>query len=197
MKQLVFVTRNKHKLLEVSALLQQYLNNKLQLLDLNDVGFELEIPEPEPTIQANAIYKAQFFYQHKRLDCFADDTGLEVEALDGLPGVHSARFPYDHDYYRNMMHLLDLMKDKKNRAAQFRTVIALIWEGQLYTFEGIVRGYITTEPRGDQGFGYDPVFIPQGYEQTFAQMPLEQKNRLSHRYQAVKKMAQFLRARLM
>ncbi len=185
---LVFVTRNKHKLQEVA----EKLGKNIELVSLDDVGFEGEIPETADTLEENALMKARYFYQRTGMDCFADDTGLEVEALDGQPGVRSARFASDHDFQKNMYKVLELMQDKQNRKARFRTVIALILEGKEYLFEGIVNGTITREPRGDQGFGYDPVFLPDGFDRTFAQMTLDEKNTISHRARAVDKLARVL-----
>ncbi len=188
MKEIVFVTNNKHKLDEIRHLAQ----DRIKILSLQDVGFSAEIPETSPTLEGNALEKARFFYHRTGRDCFADDTGLEVDALDGQPGVNSARFASDHDYHKNMLYLLDLMKNKQNRKARFRTVIALIINGKEYLFEGIVNGRITTDPAGENGFGYDPVFIPDGDTRTFAQMSLEEKNIYSHRQQAFSKLINFL-----
>jgi XTP/dITP diphosphohydrolase len=188
MHKIVFVTNNKHKLQEIQHLAQ----DKIKILSLQDVNFNYEIPETSPTLEGNALEKARFFFSRTGLDCFADDTGLEVEALGGLPGVKSARFASDHDFHKNMMYLLELMKDKQNRKARFRTVIALILNSKEYLFEGIVNGHITSEPLGDNGFGYDPVFIPDGDTRTFAQMSLEEKNNYSHRQKAFTKLINFL-----
>ena len=190
--ELVFVTNNQHKIEEV----QHALGNDVKILTLKDVNFFEQIPETGQTIEQNALQKARYFYQRTGMDCFADDTGLEVEALNGLPGVHSARFASDHDFEKNMYKVLELMKDKTNRKARFRTVIALILNGKEYLFEGIVDGYITDQPSGNNGFGYDPIFVPQGYSKTFAQMSLEQKNKISHRARAIEKLAGFLKKNL-
>ncbi len=188
-KELVFVTRNKHKLEEVA----NKLGSDIRILSLDDVGFEGEIPETADTLEENALMKARFFHSKTGMDCFADDTGLEVEALNGQPGVRSARFASDHDFHKNMMKVLELMRGKTNRKARFRTVIALILDGREFLFEGVVNGTITTEPRGKGGFGYDPIFLPDGYDKTFAQMSLEEKNAISHRARAVEKLVEFLK----
>ncbi len=190
--ELVFVTNNPHKVEEV----QNVLGDKIKILTLKDVNFFEDIPETGQTIEENALQKARYFYQKTHRDCFADDTGFEVEALNGLPGVHSARFASDHDFEKNMFKVLELMQDKTNRKARFRTVIALILNGKEYLFEGIVNGYVTQQPLGSNGFGYDPIFVPDGYSQTFAQMSLEQKNKISHRARAVEKLAEFLKKNL-
>ena len=188
MDTIVFVTNNQHKLQEIRHLAQ----DKFHILSLKDVGFNHDIPETSPTLEGNALEKARFFYNKTGKNCFADDTGLEVEALGGLPGVNSARFASDHDYNKNMMHLLKLMKGIENRRARFRTVIALIINGQEYLFEGIVNGHITNEPRGDNGFGYDPIFVPDGDTRTFAEMTLDEKNHYSHRQKAFTQLLAFL-----
>ncbi len=164
-----------------------------EVAGLQDIGFNEDIPEPYPTLEENAIAKARFIHQRYHQNCFADDTGLEVDALDGLPGVLSARFAgASKSSEANMMKLLEMLDGAENRKAQFRAVMALILEGKEYLFEGIVMRQIATETSGVGGFGYDPIFIPDGYHQTFADMPDTQKNRLSHRYEALKKMVTFL-----
>ncbi len=188
MRQIVFVTNNQHKLIEIRHLAK----DKFQIQSLQDVDFNYDIPETSPTLEGNALEKARFFYKKTGKNCFADDTGLEVHALGGLPGVNSARFASDHDYNKNMMHLLELMKDIEDRRARFRTVIALILDGKEFLFEGIVNGHITYEPRGQNGFGYDPIFVPQGDNRTFAQMTLDEKNLYSHRQKAFSKLIDFL-----
>lgn len=187
---LVFATNNAHKLEEVSTM----LNGKIELLSLKDIHCTDDIPETGTTLEENAWQKAQYIRQHYQLDCFADDTGLEVEALNGEPGVYSARYAggAGHDSVANMKKLLTKMEGVENRKARFRTVIALIKDGKTYEFEGIVNGTITTEPHGEGGFGYDPVFVPEGYEQTFAQLG-EVKNTISHRARAVQKLVDFLK----
>lgn len=188
-RKLVFATNNLHKLNEVSAI----LGNKIELLSLNDINCHTDIPETSDTLEGNALLKAQYIYSNYKLNCFADDTGLEVEALNGEPGVYSARYASDnHNSEANMLKLLHNMEGKENRQAQFRTVISLILDETEYQFEGIVKGKIITEKRGSSGFGYDPVFIPEGYNKTFAELGDEIKNRISHRAQAVNKLCKFL-----
>ncbi len=187
--QLVFATNNRHKLEEVSAM----LGNRRHILSLKDIQCHEDIPEKGATLEENALIKAQYVYRHYGMNCFADDTGLEVEALDGYPGVYSARYAGEgHDAKANMKKLLSGMAGKENRKARFRTVMALIVDGQEHLFEGIVNGHITTSEHGTEGFGYDPVFVPEGYEQTFAELGNEIKNRISHRAKAVKALADFL-----
>ncbi len=188
-KKLVFATNNLHKLNEVSAILE----NKIELLSLNDINCHIDIPETSNTLEGNALLKAQYIYSNYKLNCFADDTGLEVEALNGEPGVYSARYAGDiHNSEANMLKLLHNMENKKNRQAQFRTVISLILDETEYQFEGIIKGKIITEKRGSSGFGYDPIFIPEGYDKTFAELGDEIKNKISHRAQAVNKLCKFL-----
>ena len=188
-RKLVFATNNAHKLEEVAAI----LGDQVELLSLNDIGCQTDIPETAETLEGNALLKSSFIYNNYHLDCFADDTGLEVEALNGAPGVYSARYAGPgHDSEANMDKLLHEMENKKNRKARFRTVIALILNGKEYLFEGIVKGTIIEEKRGDQGFGYDPVFVPEGYDQTFAQLGSSVKNSISHRARAVIKLHDFL-----
>ena len=189
MQKILFVTNNKHKLQEA----KQILSGKFEVLSLKDIGFESDIPETQPTIEGNAIQKVRFIYDKYKTDCFADDTGLIVPALGGEPGVYSARYAGENATFEdNMKLLLEKMKDIKDRKAYFVTVIALIKDGKLYTFEGRVNGVITTAPRGEKGFGYDPVFLPDGYDKTFAEMTAEQKNKISHRGRALEKLAGFL-----
>lgn len=188
-KKLVFATNNPHKLKEISSILA----DQLEILSLNDINCHEDIPETAKTLEGNALLKAQFVYDKYNMDCFADDTGLEVEALNGEPGVYSARYAgEEHDSEANKLKLLKNMKGKKNRKAQFRTVISLILNGEKYQFEGIIKGQITTEERGISGFGYDPIFIPEGYDLTFAELGDEIKNKISHRSQAVNKLCKFL-----
>lgn len=188
-KKLVFATNNLHKLNEVSTILE----NKIELLSLNDINCHIDIPETSNTLEGNALLKAQYIYSNYKLNCFADDTGLEVEALNGEPGVYSARYAGDiHNSEANMLKLLHNMENKKNRQAQFRTVISLILDETEYQFEGIIKGKIITEKRGSSGFGYDPIFIPEGYDKTFAELGDEIKNKISHRAQAVNKLCKFL-----
>lgn len=190
MKKLVFATNNAHKLEEIRAI----LGDKVEILSLNDINCHADIPETADTLQGNAALKAQYIYENYGLDCFADDTGLEVEALDGAPGIYSARYAggEGHDSEANMKKLLSEMQDKENRKARFRTVICLIEAGKEHFFEGIVNGSIIRERKGGAGFGYDPVFMPDGYSETFAEMGNEEKNKISHRARAVQKLCEYL-----
>ena len=188
-KKFVFATNNAHKLEEVTAILK----NKVELLSLNDINCHVDIPETADTLEGNASLKAQYIFTNYQLDCFADDTGLEVEALNGAPGVYSARYAGDaHNSEANMKKLLQDMEGIENRKAQFRTVFALIIDGKEHLFEGIIKGEITKNRRGTTGFGYDPIFIPEGYTQTFAEMGSELKNKISHRALATEKLCKFL-----
>lgn len=189
MKDLVFATHNAHKLEEIRAILKGY-----NILGLNDINCHTDIIEDASTLEGNAIIKANFVTNNYNINCFADDTGLEVEALDGAPGVYSARYAGENcSYQDNVIKLLDALKDIENRKARFRTVIALNLDGRQYTFEGIVNGIITKEQHGEKGFGYDPIFLPDGYDMTFAEMPLEIKNKISHRGIATQKLIEFLK----
>lgn len=179
---IVFATNNAHKLSEVSAV----LGDSIELVTLKEVGITEDIPETGATLDENASIKARYVYERTGLDCFADDTGLEVEALGGAPGVRSARYATDgHDFKANNIKLLGEMDGQENRRARFRTVISLIHNGKETQVEGIVRGTIATEESGSEGFGYDPLFIPEGYDRTFAEMSAEEKNAISHRGRAV------------
>ena len=190
MRKIVFATNNAHKMEEVAAM----LGNEYRLVTLRECGITEEIPENEPTIEGNALQKARYVHERTGADCFADDTGLEVDALGGAPGVHSARYATDgHDFEANMRLLLRNMEGKSDRRARFRTVIALILDGEEYVFEGVVEGRITEQPAGDHGFGYDPVFVPEGETETFAEMAPERKNAISHRGRAVRRFADFMR----
>lgn len=187
---LIFATCNAHKLSEV----QQIVGEDFMLVPLSECGITDDIPETQPTIEGNALQKARFVHAATGADCFADDTGLEVEALGGAPGVHSARYATDgHDFAANTRLLLANMEGCTNRTARFRTVIALIMDGREYLFEGIVNGDILQAPAGDGGFGYDPVFRPEGFTVSFAQMSPEQKNAVSHRARAVAELERFLK----
>lgn len=189
MMKIVFATNNAHKLDEV----RQVVGDKFALVSLRECGIVEDIPENEPTLEGNALAKARYIYARTGADCFADDTGLEVDALGGEPGVRSARYATDgHDDEANKRLLLERLQGVENRAAQFRTAVALIMGGKEYLFEGIVRGRIATEQHGEGGFGYDPLFVPEGYDRTFAQMSAEEKNAISHRGRAVRKLAEFL-----
>jgi XTP/dITP diphosphohydrolase len=189
-KKLVVATNNAHKLEEISAI----LGNEMELLSLKDIHCNADIPETADTLEGNARQKAMYIHENYGMDCFADDTGLEVEALNGAPGVFSARYAGDgHDSEANMQKLLKELEGKENRKAQFRTAICLIMEGKEYLFEGIVKGYIIEEKRGGAGFGYDPIFVPEGYNQTFAELGNDVKNTISHRARAVEKLCTFLK----
>jgi XTP/dITP diphosphohydrolase len=187
---LVFASNNEHKIREIKSILGESFN----LLGLKDIDMNEDIPENEPTIEGNALAKARYIHTATGLDVFADDTGLEVDALGGKPGVHSARFAGENkDSSENIVMLLSLLGDNENRKARFRTVIALILKNKEYLFEGIVNGTIIKEKRGTGGFGYDPVFIPDQKSQTFAEMDPDEKNHISHRGRAVAKLAHFLK----
>ena len=189
-KKLVFATNNAHKLEEIAAI----LGEKIELLSLKDIECTADIPETADTLEGNATQKAEYIYQQYGLDCFADDTGLEVEALDGAPGVFSARYAGEgHNSEDNMQKLLQNLQGVTNRKAQFRTVICLIWDGKRYLFEGICKGEIIEEKRGNAGFGYDPIFVPEGYDQTFAELGNDIKNSISHRAKAVELLCNFLK----
>lgn len=182
----IFATNNSHKLEE----LRQIVGDKVEVLSLRDMGFTEDIPENEPTLEGNALAKARVVAAQYGLPCIADDTGLEVDALNGVPGVFSARYAggVGHDSVANMNLLLENLKGEKNRKARFRTVIALIKDGEETLFEGIVEGHIAEIPAGENGFGYDPVFVPNGYDKSFAQLPASEKNSISHRGRAVRKL---------
>ena len=190
MKKIVFATNNKHKLDEI----REILGERFEIVSLKDIGCDVDIPETGNTLEDNALQKAEYIKQHYGMDCFADDTGLEVEALNGAPGVHSARYAEgtDHDSNANMDKLLKELGNNNNRKARFRTVIALLLNGETYQFEGIVNGHIAYEKNGTEGFGYDPIFVPEGYDHSFAELGMDIKNRISHRARAVKKLADFL-----
>lgn len=193
MKKLVFATNNPHKLEEIRAI----LGSKLEILSLADIGCDADIPETAETLEGNALIKAHYVYDNYKLDCFADDTGLEVDALHGLPGVHTARYAYPdrHDPEANIIKLLEALRENDDRNARFRTVIALIEKGKEHLFEGVVEGVIAREKSGTQGFGYDPVFIPEGNSKTFAELGEDIKNTISHRARAVQKLAEYLASR--
>lgn len=189
MKTLVFATNNPHKLEEV----RNIVSDNVRLVSLSEIGCREDIPETADTLEGNALIKARYIREHYGYDCFADDTGLEVEALGNAPGVYSARYAGPgHDAEANMRKLLQEMTGKENRKARFRTVIALVLDGEERLFDGIINGTITLEKRGDAGFGYDPIFLPDGYTQTFAELGNETKNQISHRALAVRGLADFL-----
>ena len=191
MRKIVFATNNPNKLREI----REILGSRFEVVSLSEIGCHDDIPETGSTLEANALQKAQYIHDHYGLDCFADDTGLEVDALGGAPGVHSARYAEgtDHDSEANMQRLLRELAGRDDRQAHFRTVIALIMDGQTRLFEGRVDGRIDTERHGHGGFGYDPLFIPDGYNDSFAVLGEETKNRISHRARAVQQFAAYLR----
>jgi len=187
--EIVFATNNENKTREI----RHILGDSFTLLSLSDLKINEDIPENEPTLEGNAMHKARYVYKIVNMNVFADDTGLEIDALNGLPGVNSARFAGENkDSEANIDKALALMGPTKNRKARFRTVIALIMNGREYFFEGIVNGQITDEKRGTGGFGYDPVFVPEGKNLTFAEMSLDEKNKISHRALAFEKLREFL-----
>ena len=199
---IVFATNNQHKLQEI----RNILGSGYEVVSLKEIGCDVDIPETGNTLEENALQKAQYIYDHYHVSCFADDTGLEVEALDGAPGVHSARYAEgtDHDSEANMAKLIRELDGKENRQARFRTVICYI-ETQdvcpcgctsikkIHQFDGIVNGHIATEKHGTEGFGYDPIFVPEGYDKSFAELGEEIKNSISHRARAVAKLAEYLK----
>ena len=187
---IVFATNNKHKLEEIKNI----LGKDFEIVSLAEIGCHEDIPETGLTLEENARQKSTYIVEHYNHDCFADDTGLEVDALNGEPGVHSARYAEgtDHDSEANMRKLLSKMSNVKDRTARFRTVISLIINGVEHQFEGRVEGRIATEKHGKEGFGYDPIFIPEGYDKSFAELGEEVKNQISHRARAVKKLAEYL-----
>ena len=204
---IVFATNNEHKLSEIRSI----LGESIEVLSLKDIGCDVDIPETGTTLEENALQKAQYVYDHYHIDCFADDTGLEVDALDGAPGIYSARYAsmasdsnqMSHDSESNMARLLKELGNNNNRKARFRTVIALIQKKdvcpcgctsikEIHKFEGIVEGEIIRERRGGEGFGYDPIFQPEGYDKTFAELGMDIKNHISHRARAVQKLADYL-----
>ena len=206
---IVFATNNQHKLSEI----RQILGSRVEVLSLKDIGGDVDSPETGSTLEENALQKAQYVYDNYHIDCFADDTGLEVDALAGAPGVYSARYAAigpigpigpispispispigpTHDFEANMARLLRELGENNNRQARFRTVIALIQHGEVHEFEGIVNGEIIRERRGGEGFGYDPIFQPDGYDKTFAELGTDIKNQISHRARATAKLCDFL-----
>ncbi|MEE1884075.1 non-canonical purine NTP diphosphatase [Pedobacter flavus] len=189
MKLIVFASSNGGKTKEIKSLLE----NEFQVVNLLDIGCTEEIPETADTFEGNALQKSTYVLENYQLDCFADDSGLEVEALNGEPGVYSARFSGSRDNEKNIELLLSKLNGINNRKAQFRTVISLLLDGKNYFFEGIVKGEIIPEKRGEGGFGYDPIFIPEGFNETFAELDASIKNKISHRAIATKKMIEFLK----
>ena len=191
-RKIIFATNNAHKLGEVQAL----LGGETELVTLRECGITEDIPENEPTLEGNSLAKARYVYERTGADCFADDTGLEVDALGGEPGVRSARYATDgHDFGANNRLLLRNLEGVKERTARFRTIITLILDGEVYSFEGRVEGRIAESEAGCGGFGYDPLFIPEGEQVTFAEMSAEAKNAISHRGRAVEKLVEFLKNR--
>ena len=199
---IVFATNNQHKLDEI----REILGDGFEIVSLNDIGCHEDIPETGKTLEENALQKAQYVYEHYHVNCFADDTGLEVDALNGAPGVYSARYAggEGHDSEANMTKLLHELGNNNNRKARFRTVIALIEKKdvcpcgctsvkKVHQFEGIVNGEIIRERRGGEGFGYDPIFQPEGYDKTFAELGMDIKNTISHRARATQKLAEYLK----
>ena len=187
--ELVFATNNLHKIKEIGPLIK----NSFHLLSLSDLNFKGEIPENQSTLKGNASQKSHFIFEKFTLNCFADDTGLEIDALNGEPGVYSARYAGEGcSFQDNIDKVLFKMQGVTNRTARFRTIISLILDGKEFYFEGFVNGKVLTEKHGSDGFGYDPIFMPDGYDVSFAEMTLEEKNLISHRSVAVKKLADFL-----
>lgn len=190
MKKLIFATNNPHKLKEI----QHALKWVFEVISLADMDFDEEMPETHETIEENASEKSYFIYNRFKINCFADDTGLEIEALNGEPGVYSARYAGENPTFEdNMNKVMKLLEGQENRSACFRTVISLIIDGKETQFEGRVDGNILTEKHGHAGFGYDPIFQPTGYTESFAEMDLDLKNEISHRGRAVKKLIEFLK----
>lgn len=190
---IVFATNNPNKIKEVQALVPSHI----KLVSLKDIGCVEDLPETQNTIKGNAVQKANYIKEHYGLDCFADDTGLEVMALGGAPGVYSARYAGPmRDADANMNLLLSELASKDNRSARFKTVIAMHFQGELITFEGICEGEITTSKSGTRGFGYDPIFQPKNYNQTFAEISLDEKNRIGHRGKAVSKLVEYFKQTL-
>ena len=194
---IIFATNNQHKLDEIRSI----LGGQFDVLSLNDIGCHVDIPETGQTLEENALMKARYVFNHYGISCFADDTGLEVEALGGEPGVYSARYAggEGHDSEANMRKLLQKLGNNNNRNARFRTVITLILKNETgdsvttEQFEGIVNGHIAYEKQGTEGFGYDPIFVPEGYDESFAQLGMDIKNAISHRARATKKLVDYLK----
>lgn len=189
MNELVFATNNAHKLAEVKAILEP----EFRIISLNELNCYDDIPETSDTLEGNALIKASYIYEKYNLNCFADDTGLEIESLNGEPGVYSARYAGDnHDAWKNMQKVLSRMEGIENRNARFRTVIALIINGNIRFFEGKIQGKIAKTVSGTAGFGYDPIFVPEGYDLSFAQLSINEKNTISHRALAINKLSEHL-----
>jgi XTP/dITP diphosphohydrolase len=191
MTTLIFATNNEHKVSEIQSLLPKDIN----VITLQQAGINIDIPEPYDTLQENANTKAKIIFEITKQNCFSEDTGLEIDALNGAPGVHSARYASeDRNFNANIEKVLTNLKNIENRTAQFRTVICLIWEQKEYYFEGICRGHIAEQNSGTAGFGYDPIFIPEGSDKSFATMTMEEKNTFSHRQKAVTQLFTFLQS---
>jgi XTP/dITP diphosphohydrolase len=191
--EIIFATSNLHKIEEARGI----IGNLATLISPAQLGFTDDIPEESPTLEGNALFKANYLWSKLHRECFADDTGLEVEALGGAPGVRSARYASDEcDPVKNMQKLLKELNDKTNRRAQFRTVLVFIQNGERYFFEGTLKGLITEKPAGVGGFGYDPLFTPDGYTKTLAEISFEEKNIISHRGIAIRKFADFLKSQM-
>jgi XTP/dITP diphosphohydrolase len=189
MKELIFVSHNAHKLQEVKAV----VGNNFEVKNLSDINVFDEIPETGLTFKENAQQKIDYIHERLKCNCFADDSGLSVDALDGEPGIYSARYAGEHcDMKMNIEKLLNNLKDKRDRSAQFTCVIAVILDGEYHFFEGVIRGKIIDTPRGENGFGYDPIFVPDGYDETFAELSSEIKNNISHRAIAMQKFQEFI-----
>lgn len=186
--QLCFATNNAHKLQEIRAI----LGDLFELKTLNEIGCKDELPETTDTIEGNSHQKAEYIWEHFGLNCFADDSGLEITALNGAPGVHSAYYSGTRNHQLNIERVLSELQGQEDRRAQFKTVITLILNGQAWQFEGIVKGNLLHRPQGTEGFGYDPIFVPEGHSRTFAEMSLEEKGQLSHRARAFAKLVNFL-----
>jgi XTP/dITP diphosphohydrolase len=192
MFQLIFATNNANKVAEIQSLVGPDFN----IIDMQSAGIDIDIPEPHETLNENALEKASTIFKITSTNCFSEDTGLEIESLNGAPGVKSARYAgEDRNFQANIDKVLEELSNKENRKAQFRTVICLIWENQTYYFEGICKGQIARTMQGEKGFGYDPIFIPDGSDKSFAQMSMEEKNSFSHRQKAVTQLFEFLRSK--
>ena len=190
--ELLFATNNLHKLEEVQLL----IGSDFTIKSFSDMGFSEDVPETGNTFEANASQKTQFIFERFKMNCFADDSGLEIDALNGEPGVYSAHYSGSRDFQENINLVLEKLKHSLNRKARFKTVISLMFNNHEYFFEGVAEGEITMEASGKDGFGYDPIFIPEGYEITFAEMNLEEKNRISHRAKAIQKLVLFLKGKV-
>ena len=192
MFQLIFATNNANKVAEIQSLVGPDFN----IIDMQSAGIDIDIPEPHDTLNENALEKASTIFKITTTNCFSEDTGLEIESLNGAPGVKSARYAgEDRNFQANIDKVLEELSNKENRKAQFRTVICLIWENKTYYFEGICKGQIARTMQGEKGFGYDPIFIPDGADKSFAQMSMEEKNSFSHRQKAVTQLFEFLRSK--